>query len=351
MTATHPVFITGGAGFIGSALIHYLLAETAVAVVNIDALTYAAHPASLAAAAQHPRYRFSRTDITDRTALDALFAQYRPCGVIHLAAESHVDRSITGPAAFIDTNIVGTYTLLEAARHYWQGLPENEQAAFRFHHVSTDEVFGELSPSAAPFDEHSPYAPSSPYAASKAAADHLVRAWQRTYGLPVLVSNCSNNYGPRQFPEKLIPLMVIRALDGQNLPVYGDGCQVRDWLHVDDHARALWTVFRHGTVGATYTVGGGNEWRNIEVVRQICAALDRLCPDAHGSYSRLIRHVSDRPGHDVRYAVDSNRIRLELGWRPQQDFEHGLHQTVQWYVAHRDWWQPRLQHNTAPGGT
>lgn len=348
MTAISPVFITGGAGFIGSALIHYLLTETAVSVVNIDALTYAAQPASLAAVAQHPRYHFSHTDITDGAALNALFARHRPCGVIHLAAESHVDRSIHSPAAFVRTNITGTYTLLAATCHYWQGLPETGKAHFRFHHVSTDEVFGTLAPAAPPFDEHSPYAPSSPYAASKAAADHLVRAWHRTYGLPVLISHCSNNYGPRQFPEKLIPQVIIRALCGQALPVYGDGSQVRDWLHVDDHARALWAVFTRAAVGSTYTIGGGNEQRNLDVVHAVCACLDTLQP-AGRPYRSLITHVADRPGHDARYAVDAGRIHRELGWQPQQNFRRGLEQTVQWYVAHPAWWQPLLHRQAATG--
>lgn len=343
------VFVTGGAGFIGSALIRYLLAETEVCVVNIDKLTYAGNLASLPGADAHPRYRFSRTDINDRAALDALLAEHRPRGILHLAAESHVDRSIDGPAAFIDTNIVGTYTLLEAARHYWQGLPENAKPHFRFHHVSTDEVFGDLTDTGDLFRETTAYAPSSPYSASKAASDHLVRAWHRTYGLPVVMSNCSNNYGPYHFPEKLIPLMIIQALHGKPLPVYGQGLQVRDWLYVEDHARALWTVFTRAQTGESYNIGGHNEQRNIDVVEAVCALLDELHPchrqpvTAHiRHYRDLITHVADRPGHDVRYAIDAGKIRRDLGWTPQETFASGLRKTVAWYLAHRDWWQAIL---------
>ncbi len=331
------VFITGGAGFIGSALVRQLLAESAYDIVNIDKLTYAGNPESLEDCAGDPRYRFTHTDICDRSALDALFAQHCPCGVIHLAAESHVDRSIHSSGEFIRTNIVGTYTLLEAARAYWNDLATPERASFRFHHVSTDEVFGSLG-GTGQFSETTAYDPRSPYSAAKASSDHLVRAWHHTYGLPVLVTNCSNNYGPRQFPEKLIPLMILNALAGKPLPIYGKGDNVRDWLHVDDHARALHRVFAHGTVGETYCIGGNAERTNLEVVDAICTVLDEICPrQSGGSYVDQKTFVADRPGHDLRYAIDTGKIARELGWSPQENFASGLRSTVEWYLANRQW--------------
>ena len=331
------VLVTGGAGFIGSALVRFLVHDVGVQVVNVDALTYAANPASLTSVVDRPGYRFVRADIRDGTAMADLLAVEQPDLILHLAAESHVDRSIDGPAAFIDTNIVGTYVLLEAARTYWSGLAPAKQAAFRFHHVSTDEVYGSLGPDGR-FSETSAYAPNSPYSASKAASDHLVRAWHHTYGLPVVITNCSNNYGPCQFPEKLIPLMILNGLEGKPLPVYGKGENVRDWLFVDDHARALWTVATRGQIGAVYTIGGDAERRNIDVVRCICALLDELAP-ANQPRHALITLVADRPGHDARYAMDITRISGELGWRPQESFESGLRRTVAWYLANRSWWQ------------
>lgn len=335
------VLLTGGSGFIGSALVLYLLAHTGKRVVNFDKLTYAAHPDSLAEAAGHPRYEFVRGDVCDRAALDAVFARCRPTAVIHLAAESHVDRSISGAADFMQTNILGSYTLLEAARAYFQTMPSAARAAFRFLHVSTDEVFGDADGTAA-FAEHSPYAPSSPYSASKASADHLALAWQRTYGLPVIVSHCSNNFGPRQFPEKLIPLTIVRALAGETLPIYGDGLQIRDWLFVDDHIRGLLAVLENGQIGQRYLMGGGNERSNLQTVQAVCSLLDRLAPakpQGIAAYADLIRFVADRPGHDRRYAVDSGKIRRELGWQPQESFEGGLEKTVRWYLDKRQWWQ------------
>jgi dTDP-glucose 4,6-dehydratase len=336
------ILVTGGAGFIGSALVHWLLAETGAEVANLDKLTYAGNPDSLVGVEAQPRYRFYRADICDREALERVFAEFRPDAVMHLAAESHVDRSIDGPAAFVATNVLGTCNLLEVARAYWNGLSAGPRAAFRFHHVSTDEVFGDLAPGEPPFSEATPYAPSSPYAASKAGSDHLVRAWGRTYGLPVVLSNCSNNYGPRQFPEKLIPHMILNALAGRPLPVYGDGAQVRDWLYVEDHVRGLDLVLRRGRTGATYAIGGGNEQRNLDVVESLCDLLEELAPDrpagvAH--YRDLIEFVRDRPGHDRRYAIDAGRIRTELGWQPQESFQSGLRRTLVWYLEHRDWWQ------------
>ena len=331
------IFVTGGAGFIGSALIRLLIAESDWRIVNIDKLTYAGNRESLFAAGSDPRHVFSHTDIGDRAALDALFAEYRPCGVIHLAAESHVDRSIHGPGDFIETNIAGTYTLLEAARAWWSGLDEAGRRAFRFHHVSTDEVFGSLGPTGM-FDEHTAYDPRSPYSASKAASDHLVRAWQHTYGLPTLITNCSNNYGPCQFPEKLIPLMILNALAGKPLPIYGKGDNVRDWLYVDDHARALRLVFERGAPGATYCIGGCNEMTNLEVVDTLCALLDRQRPRSDGRpYAGLKTYVADRPGHDRRYAIDAGRIRRELGWQPLESFASGIAKTVAWYLANPEW--------------
>ena len=332
------ILITGGAGFIGSALVRHIIGSTADSVVNVDKLTYAGNLESLADCSASPRYAFERVDICDRTELDRVFAQHHPDAVMHLAAESHVDRSIDGPGEFIQTNIVGTYTLLEVARAYWQGLDAGRKAAFRLHHISTDEVYGDLEGMTDLFTEQTPYAPSSPYSASKAASDHLVRAWQRTYGLPVLVTNCSNNYGPYHFPEKLIPLVILNALEGKALPVYGQGLQIRDWLYVEDHARALYTVITQGQIGQTYNIGGHNEKRNIEVVRGICSLLDELQPRPDGqSYAAQITHVADRPGHDMRYAIDASKIARELGWTPQESFETGLRKTVAWYLENQDW--------------
>jgi dTDP-glucose 4,6-dehydratase len=336
------VFVTGGAGFIGSALIRHLIANSPHEVLNLDKLTYAGVLESLDEVADNPRYRFVRGDICDGPLVRSLLAEFQPDVIAHLAAESHVDRSIDGPADFIDTNIVGTFSMLEQALDYWRALDPERQKAFRFHHISTDEVFGSLGEDGY-FTEETAYDPRSPYSASKAASDHLVRAWGHTFGLPVLVTNCSNNYGPYHFPEKLIPLVIIRALGGQELPVYGDGSNVRDWLFVEDHARALATVFEKGEPGETYNVGGNSERKNIEVVRAICAALDRRQPRADGaSYAEQIRFVPDRPGHDQRYAIDASKIRDELGWEPQVTFEEGIDRTVDWYLERRDWWEPIL---------
>ncbi len=327
------VLVTGGAGFIGSALIRHLILNTQYQVLNIDKLTYAGNPKALKQVEKHPRYAFAQYDICDAAAMAQVFAQFKPQVVVHLAAESHVDRSINAPAAFIQTNLVGTYTMLEAARAYWDGLDKTAQTSFRFHHVSTDEVYGDLGSSSALFSETTAYAPSSPYSASKAGSDHLVRAWGRTYGLPILLSNCSNNYGPYQYPEKLIPLMILNALAGQSLPVYGRGQQIRDWLYVEDHARALVRVFEAGRVGETYNIGGHNEQSNINVVQEICRLLDELAPRSDaGSYSQLISYVADRPGHDLRYAIDASKIGTELGWQPQESFDSGLRKTVFWYL-------------------
>ena len=339
------ILVTGGAGFIGSALVRFLIEQTDNSVVNVDKLTYAGNLASLAPVATNGRYAFYQQDICDAAGISQLLQKQQPDIIMHLAAESHVDRSIDGPAAFIQTNIVGTYTLLEAARQYWQQLPADRKSAFRFHHISTDEVFGDLHGTDDLFTETTPYAPSSPYSASKASSDHLVRAWHRTYGLPVLITNCSNNYGPYHFPEKLIPLMILNALAGKPLPVYGKGNQIRDWLYVEDHARALYTVVTKGQVGETYNIGGHNEKQNIEVVRTICALLEELAPAkpagiAH--YADLITYVTDRPGHDLRYAIDAGKIERELGWKPQETFESGLRKTVNWYLTNQDWWQPVL---------
>ena len=336
------VFVTGGAGFIGSALVRHLIANSPHEVLNLDKLTYAGVLESLDEVAHDARYRFVRGDICDGPLVRSLLAEFQPDVIAHLAAESHVDRSIDGPADFIDTNIVGTFSMLEQALDYWRGLDPERQKSFRFHHISTDEVFGSLGIEGH-FTEETPYDPRSPYSASKAASDHLVRAWGHTFGLPVLVTNCSNNYGPYHFPEKLIPLVIIRALGGQELPVYGDGSNVRDWLFVEDHARALATVFEKGEPGETYNVGGNSERKNIEVVRAICAALDRRQPRADGaSYAEQIQFVSDRPGHDQRYAIDASKIRDELGWEPQVTFEEGIDRTVDWYLERRDWWEPIL---------
>ncbi len=336
------VIVTGGAGFIGSAVIRHLVENTNYSVANLDKLTYAGNLDSVAAVSSSDQYRFYQVDVCDCAALDKVFAEFQPDAVMHLAAESHVDRSIDGPAAFIETNIVGTYTLLESARSYWQALPAERKAAFRFHHISTDEVYGDLHGTDDLFTETTPYSPSSPYSASKASSDHLVRAWQRTYGLPTLVTNCSNNYGPYHFPEKLIPHMILNALAGKPLPVYGDGNQIRDWLYVEDHARALVKVVTEGEVGETYNIGGHNEKRNIEVVRTLCSLLEELAADqkptgvAH--YEDLITFVKDRPGHDVRYAIDASKIERELGWKPEETFETGLRKTVAWYLNNREWW-------------
>ena len=336
------IFVTGGAGFIGSAVIRHLLETSDVAIVNIDKLTYASSLESIPqAVGQTARYVLARTDICDGDALRALFVRYRPQGVIHLAAESHVDRSIDGPQEFIRTNITGTFTLLQEALRHWRALTPSERKPFRLLHVSTDEVFGSLGPDGA-FTEQSPYAPNSPYSASKAASDHLVRAWCETYELPCLISNCSNNYGPYQFPEKLIPHMIIKALADEPLPVYGDGRQVRDWLHVEDHARALHMILQHGRTGETYNVGGRNERTNLAVVETVCRLLDQLQPSSQGERRRLISFVADRPGHDRRYAIDAAKLERELGWTAQESFDSGLDKTVRWYLANRPWWQSIL---------
>lgn len=331
------VLVTGGAGFIGSAVVRQYIAETDATVINMDALTYAGNPESLGDARLDPRHVFEHVDITDRAALERVFREHRPDAVMHLAAESHVDRSIEGPAAFVETNVTGTHNMLEAARSYWSEFEGDAKERFRFHHVSTDEVYGDLGPEDPAFTEETAYAPSSPYSASKAASDHLVRAWHRTYGLPVVITNCSNNYGPYQFPEKLIPLMLLNALDGKALPVYGRGDNVRDWLYVEDHARALRHVLAHGASGRTYNIGGRCERTNLEVVHALCAVLDELVPDEQGVYARLIEFVTDRPGHDRRYAIDDTRIATELGWQPAESFETGLRKTVQWYLDNPDW--------------
>lgn len=334
------ILVTGGAGFIGSAVIRYLIAQTRAEVVNVDILTYAGNLESLGNASASDRYWFEQVDICDQPALQALFEAHQPDAVMHLAAESHVDRSIDGPAAFIQTNIVGTYTLLEVARQYWLTQPEQKRKLFRFHHVSTDEVYGDLDATDEPFTEATRYAPSSPYSASKASSDHLVRAWCRTYGLPVVVSNCSNNYGPFQFPEKLIPLMLLNALDGKPLPVYGDGLQVRDWLFVEDHAEALCTVLKNGKLGETYNIGGESEKTNLEVVHCLCKCLDDFVenkPAGLSSFKELISHVTDRPGHDRRYAVDIGKVSGELQWQPNETFDSGMRKTVSWYLNHLDW--------------
>lgn len=332
------ILVTGGAGFIGANFVLDWLADaTAEGVVNLDALTYAGNRESLASLDGDARHVFVHGDIGDRALLDRLFAEHRPRAVLHFAAESHVDRSIHGPATFIQTNVVGTSTLLEATRAYWSALGEEAQAQFRFLHVSTDEVYGSLRPDDPPFTETHPYEPNSPYSASKAASDHLVRAWHHTYGLPVLTTNCSNNYGPFHFPEKLIPLMIVNALAGKPLPVYGDGQQVRDWLFVKDHTAALRQVLARGVVGETYNVGGWNEKPNIEIVHTVCALLDELRPDPAGPYARLITHVRDRPGHDRRYAIDARKLERELGWRPAETFESGIRKTIAWYLDNPGW--------------
>ncbi|MBF1244231.1 dTDP-glucose 4,6-dehydratase [Haemophilus parainfluenzae] len=335
------ILVTGGAGFIGSAVVRHIIENTQDCVVNVDKLTYAGNLESLESIENNPRYVFEQVDICDAKELTRVFEQHQPDAVMHLAAESHVDRSIDGPAAFIETNIVGTYTLLEAARAYWNSLNDEKKAAFRFHHISTDEVYGDLEGTDDLFTETTPYAPSSPYSASKASSDHLVRAWLRTYGLPTIVTNCSNNYGPFHFPEKLIPLMILNALDGKPLPVYGNGQQIRDWLFVEDHARALYKVVTEGEVGETYNIGGHNEKANIDVVRTICSLLEELVPnkpEGVAKYEDLITYVKDRPGHDVRYAIDAAKIGRELGWKPQETFESGIRKTVEWYLNNKKWW-------------
>jgi len=334
------ILVTGGAGFIGSAVIRHIIQNTEHQVLNVDKLTYAGNLESLISVADSQRYQFSQTDICDRAALEHLFQTFKPDAVMHLAAESHVDRSISGPFAFIETNIIGTYQLLEAARNYWLNLPKELKNKFRFHHISTDEVYGDLEGTADLFTETTSYSPSSPYSASKASSDHLVRAWHRTYGLPVVVTNCSNNYGPYHFPEKLIPLMILNALQGKPLPIYGNGQQIRDWLFVEDHARALYKVVTEGAVGETYNIGGHNEKANIEVVHAICTLLEELAPnkpEGVQQYKELITYVTDRPGHDVRYAIDASKIKKELGWEPAESFESGLRKTVEWYLSNQEW--------------
>ena len=336
------ILVTGGAGFIGSAVVRHIINHTSDSVVVVDKLTYAGNLASLTPVAHDERFAFEQVDICDRSELNRVFTHYRPDVVMHLAAESHVDRSIDGPAAFIETNIVGTYTLLEAARSFWSALEDSAKAAFRFHHISTDEVYGDLHSMDDFFTETTPYAPSSPYSASKASSDHLVRAWLRTYGLPTLITNCSNNYGPYHFPEKLIPLTILNAMAGKPLPVYGNGQQIRDWLYVDDHARALYLVATKGAIGETYNIGGHNERKNIDVVETICALLEELVPQKPQGivrYHDLITFVADRPGHDLRYAIDAAKIARDLGWTPEETFESGMRKTVQWYLANESWWK------------
>ena len=346
MATPKTVLVTGGAGFIGSAVIRLLIAETDVRVVNLDKLTYAASGTALRDVEDSNRYAFEQVDITDSAALKRVFETHDPDAVMHLAAESHVDRSIDGPEAFIQTNIIGTFRLLQAARQHFGGLDDGRKAGFRFHHISTDEVFGSLGDDGM-FTEETAYDPRSPYSASKASSDHLVRAWGETYGLPVVLSNCSNNYGPFHFPEKLIPLMIIKGLRGEPLPVYGNGQNVRDWLFVEDHARALWTVLSKGQEGESYNIGGHNEMSNLAVVETICDLLDRHAPPLEGGKSRreLITFVTDRPGHDFRYAIDAAKIERDLGWTPRETFESGIEKTVRWYLDNGDWWQPLLDRN------
>lgn len=333
------LIITGGAGFIGSAVIRYVIRETDITLLNIDKLTYAGNLDSLSSVSPHPRYHFAQIDICDAPAIHKIFNEFQPDAIMHLAAESHVDRSIDGPAEFINTNIMGTYTLLEAARQYWQLLDSQRKTTFRFHHISTDEVYGSLGKTGV-FTETTAYQPNSPYSASKASSDHLVRAWHHTFQLPVLTTNCSNNYGPYQFPEKLIPLMILNALEGKPLPIYGKGDNVRDWLYVDDHAKALYLVLKQGKIGETYNIGGHNEKTNLEVVQMLCAILDDLCADSpYKPHHSLMNFVTDRPGHDKRYAIDATKIQQELGWSPQETFETGLRKTVEWYLNNQAWWQ------------
>jgi len=333
------IAITGGAGFIGSALIRFLINETEHEVINVDKLTYAGNLESLTSVSDNERYTFEQVDVCNSAEIARIFQQYSPDAIMHLAAESHVDRSIDGPAEFIQTNIVGTYVLLEEAKKYWSQLSDDKKSAFRFHHISTDEVYGDLEDGEF-FYETTPYAPSSPYSASKASSDHLVRAWNRTFGLPVVITNCSNNYGPYHFPEKLVPLMILNAVEGKPLPVYGDGSQIRDWLFVEDHAKALYTVVTKGAVGETYNIGGYNEKKNLEVVQAICSLLEELHPQKPAgvdNYVDLIKYVTDRPGHDVRYAIDATKITSELGWKPEETFESGIRKTVEWYLSNSEW--------------
>ena len=340
MVICMKILVTGGAGFIGSAVVRHIINDTQDSVVNVDKLTYAGNLDNLASVSGSTRYAFEQVDICNRAELDRVFTQHQPNAVMHLAAESHVDRSINSAGEFIQTNIIGTFTLLEAARQYWQTMLPEKQAAFKFHHISTDEVYGDLHGTDDLFTETTHYAPSSPYSASKASSDHLVRAWLRTYGLPTIVTNCSNNYGCYHFPEKLIPLMILNALAGKPLPVYGNGLQIRDWLFVEDHARALYQVITHGKIGETYNIGGFNEKTNIYVVKKICELLEELAPNKPqgvNQYVDLITHVTDRAGHDVRYAIDARKIERELGWKPQETFESGIRKTVEWYLANRDW--------------
>lgn len=332
------VIVTGGAGFIGSAVVRHLVIEKGYDVLNIDTLTYAGTLTSLKAIENNPSYRFLKADIRDGKAMADAFESFRPDRIMHLAAESHVDRSITGSRDFVETNVLGTFTLLEAARTYWKAMPSNAAKAFRFLHVSTDEVYGSLGDDGL-FSEETPYDPSSPYSASKAASDHLAKAWARTYGLPVVVSNCSNNYGPHHFPEKLIPLIILNALEGKPLPVYGNGANIRDWLYVEDHARALDIIAERGRIGETYNVGGRNERRNIDVVRRICTLLDAMRPEG-GPHERLIEFVTDRPGHDARYAIDATKLETELGWKAEETFDTGIEKTVRWYLENEWWWAP-----------
>ena len=344
------ILVTGGAGFIGSAVVRHIIEHTKCSVVNLDKLTYAGNLESLVSIEKSDRYAFEHADICDRHQLEAVFKQHQPDAVMHLAAESHVDRSIEGPGEFIQTNVVGTYNLLEVSRKYYSQLPPEQKQRFRFHHISTDEVYGDLGPEGL-FTETTSYEPSSPYSASKAGSDHLVRAWQRTFGLPTLVTNCSNNYGPYHFPEKLIPLIILNALAGKPLPVYGDGSQIRDWLYVEDHARALYKVLTEGKVGETYNIGGHNERRNIDVVNIICTILEELVPskpEGVSAYKELITYVKDRPGHDIRYAIDASKIQRELGWTPEETFETGIRKTVSWYLANEQWWR-RVQDGSYQG--
>ncbi len=333
------ILVTGGAGFIGSAVVRELINNSNHEVMNVDKLTYAGNLDSLGSVSEDSRYQFSQTDICDEAAVAKIFETFSPDIVMHLAAESHVDRSIDGPGEFIQTNVIGTFNLLQAARKHYESLDDSKKSTFRFHHISTDEVYGDLEGTTDLFTEKTPYAPSSPYSASKASSDHLVRAWNRTFGLPVVITNCSNNYGPFHFPEKLIPLVILNALEEKALPVYGDGKQIRDWLYVEDHARALIKVATEGAVGETYNIGGFNEKENIQVVQTICGILDEVRPRANGKYSDLIEFVKDRPGHDLRYAIDASKIERDLGWRPEETFETGIRKTIEWYLSNETWWK------------
>jgi len=342
------ILVTGGAGFIGSAVVRHIINNTNDSVINVDKLTYAGNLNSIEKSSKSERYFFEHADICDSSTMEEIFKKHQPDAIMHLAAESHVDRSIDGPAAFIETNILGTYKLLETARNYWKEIPDSRKQSFRFHHISTDEVYGDLDGTDDLFTETTPYSPSSPYSASKASSDHLVRAWYRTYGLPTIVTNCSNNYGPYHFPEKLIPLIILNALAGKPLPVYGEGDQIRDWLYVEDHAKALYKVVTEGVVGETYNIGGHNEKKNIDVVTDICQILDELAPMSDRGYPSntkhlsLITHVADRPGHDHRYAIDARKIETELGWKPEETFQSGLRKTIEWFLNNQDWWKAVL---------